>query len=297
MWAGGCSAPRRPSRGTFSRVPALGRAPQWGSRSGAAQAKAGFTLVEVILAIGIAIGLLVVVLFFYQQATTFRTQLLLEAERVSAIRLVMERITLDLRSAHNDPSAGLQLSGQGSSLTLVKAGAPSLANWTGSRLGRATFPETDLRRVSYTLTFSGVDTDTNAASSSATDLVTGGLVRTDEPCVESRRNLEVAGRDPLSPEPRRETAPAPVPVSEAIGYLQFRYWDGTGWVDSWSKSTLPVAVEVTLGREAPLEESGFDEEEPEVFRRVIYLPGGGGEEGTERGTNPADAPMAAKEEL
>ena len=49
-----------------------------------------FTLVEVILAISIAIGILVVALYFYSQATNLRAQLLEEADRISSIRLVMD---------------------------------------------------------------------------------------------------------------------------------------------------------------------------------------------------------------
>ena len=63
-----------------------------------------FTLVEVILAIAIATGLLVIALTFYQQATELRGQILVESERISVIRLVSDRLTADLRQAH--PVAG-----------------------------------------------------------------------------------------------------------------------------------------------------------------------------------------------
>src|SRR5688572_27247709 len=62
-------------------------------------ARAAFTLVEVLLAVGIVAGLLVVVLFFYQQAAQLRTELLLDAERTSSARLLMERLTAELRTA------------------------------------------------------------------------------------------------------------------------------------------------------------------------------------------------------
>jgi type II secretory pathway pseudopilin PulG len=65
-----------------------------------------FTLVEVILAISIAIGILVVALFFHSQASHLRAQLLDESDRIAAIRLVMERLTAELRSAFEQPQYG-----------------------------------------------------------------------------------------------------------------------------------------------------------------------------------------------
>lgn len=52
------------------------------------QARAAFTLIEVILAIVISLGMLVVVLFFYQQTANFRAQLVEETERLTAVRLI-----------------------------------------------------------------------------------------------------------------------------------------------------------------------------------------------------------------
>src|SRR5439155_8813829 len=66
----------------------------------------GFTLVEVILAIGIAIGILMVALYLHSQATNLRAQLLRESERIAAMRLVMERLTSELRNAFAQPEYG-----------------------------------------------------------------------------------------------------------------------------------------------------------------------------------------------
>jgi type II secretory pathway pseudopilin PulG len=224
--------------------------------------RGGFTLLEVVLAVSIAIGLLVVVLQFYSQATALRTQLLLEAERISSIRLVMETITADLRSARKDPASGPGLTGDATSLRLVRATPPSLANWAGGQWGRAAFPETDLRRVSYSL----------ISSLDGTNLVPAGLTRTEEPCVELRRTLEVT-RPGAGVEIRPAVQPSsPDPLSETICYLRFRYWDGANWLESWRGTSLPVGVEVTLGLEPLTEKLEPGETSPEVFRRTIYLP-------------------------
>jgi len=60
---------------------------------------AAFTLVEVVLAIAISVGIMFVALCFYSQCSNLRTQLIDEAERIGTIRLFLQKITSDLRSA------------------------------------------------------------------------------------------------------------------------------------------------------------------------------------------------------
>ena len=64
----------------------------------------GFTLIEVVLATVIAVGMLLIVLFFYQQAANLRSEVLQETERLSVIRLVMDRMTSELRSTRRHPA-------------------------------------------------------------------------------------------------------------------------------------------------------------------------------------------------
>ena len=113
-----------------------------------------FTLVEVILAISIAIGILVVALYFYSQATNLRAQLLEESDRISSIRLVMDRLTSELRHAFAQPQTGFH--GDATSLQFVTTEPPSRASAT--RVGT---PRTDLRLISYGLskTLDGTNED------------------------------------------------------------------------------------------------------------------------------------------
>ena len=70
------------------------------------------------------------------------------------------------------------------------------------------------------------------------------------------------------------------PLTDRIKTLQFRYWGGTNWFDSWSRLELPAGVEITIGKDpAPPEtvptaaESATPEDSsPDIFRRVVYLP-------------------------
>ena len=61
----------------------------------------GFTLLEVILAVSIAIGIMTVALYFYQQSSMLRKDALEEMERIAAVRLVMDRLGMELRCAVN----------------------------------------------------------------------------------------------------------------------------------------------------------------------------------------------------
>src|SRR5688572_29016155 len=140
-------------------------------------ARAAFTLVEVLLAVGIVAGLLVVVLFFYQQAAQLRTELLLDAERSSSARLLMERLTAELRTARKHTFYEVPLVGDSTYMQFIAVDLPSQSAWTGDRLGRVSHPESDLKLVSY------------GAEVSLEDTNIVGLARSEEPLIELRTAL------------------------------------------------------------------------------------------------------------
>lgn len=223
---------------------------------------AGFTLLEVVLAIVIAIGILVVALYFYSQAADLRSQLLLESERIASVRLIMDRITADLRCAYGTFSSGGGVSGGPVSLRIVKTELPSRSSWTGGQLGRAAAAETDLRFVNYSA----------SVSMEGTNLVVSGLMRTEEALVQKRQLPESSRSREITSEPPRVRRPDP--LTEVIHFIRFRYWDGSSWQESWSGTDLPQGVEVNLGAD-PLPEGLLPEEYPfELFRRVIFVPAG-----------------------
>jgi type II secretory pathway component PulJ len=224
-----------------------------------------FTLVEVILAIGIAVGLLIVALVFYQQAASLRSHLIDEAERLSAIRLILDRLSADLHAAFEQPQVGF--TGSTDSMEFVIAKAPG-ADPVGARLG----PGSDLRRVSYYLT----------AAAEGTNFVVTGLDRTEESLLTKPVPAGSAGpAGPLTIIPAAglvgtstNQEPAAVePLAETIRFARFRFWDGAGWLEAWDAPGLPQAVEISLGAE-PLPENELPASYPyELFRRVVLLPG------------------------
>ena len=240
-----------------------------------------FTLLEVILAVLIAVGILVVLLYFYEQATNLRTQVIQETERVSAARLIMDRLTGELRASQSDSSSGQGFVGESNSLQFVKTDVPSFANWTGGALGRSSFPITDLKLVSYRLESS----DTNVS----------GLIRLEEPLISPIQRV-TASEDQPDQTNLLSSVTLP-PVLEEIKFLQFRYWSGTNWLDAWSSSGRPDAVEVSLGAEPWTNTTEVAESAPEIFRRVIYLANAGPTTGlSPESTNKSNASTAAPAE-
>lgn len=214
-----------------------------------------FTLIEVILAVVIASGLLVVAISYYQRSSHLRGQLLEESERLTTIRLLMDRLTLDLRTAVAEPRQGF--SGTVDFMKFVHAGAPSIANLADGAL----------KLVTYSVV-------TNAEGTNSTII---GFNRVETSLIEMRvaapTNREAisfnGAMDPIA----MATNQFVEPLTRAIRLLRFRYFDGVEWLESWNSSDLPLGVEVTFGTEPPSEDEEV-EYAGDVFRRVIYVPTG-----------------------
>jgi type II secretory pathway component PulJ len=222
----------------------------------------GFTLLEVVLAISIAIGMLLVLLFFYQQAANLRGELIGQAERVSTVRLVMDRITAELRTARSKHAFySTAFVGDSESLQFFATGDVPRSAWFSGE--RVTLAHTDLKFVRYSA----------QAHAEGTNTAVKALFRTEEPLVENRKPAAHAGAVELDTEAKR-----PEPLSEEIRFVRFRYWDGKAWLESWAggeSAGIPAGVEITLGFEVPAVDEGANALPNEVFRRVVYLPGSG----------------------
>ncbi|MBN2508407.1 MAG: hypothetical protein JXQ71_17145 [Verrucomicrobia bacterium] len=230
-----------------------------------ARGRGAFTLIEVVLALLIAMSLLLGVMFFYSQAADLRGQLLREADRLASIRLVMERFTADLRCACADFAGGAGLKGDATSLSFLSAALPSAEALQTADPGRPWSAEADLRRVSYRAVLQVEETNT----------VVAGLTREEQSLAEPRAVEDIFEEffDPLlwdAEEPAAEE-----PLTDAIHFVRFRYWDGSAWQASWDSVELPRGVEVSFGSD-PLPEDLTPDEYPfELFRRIIHLPGSG----------------------
>jgi type II secretory pathway component PulJ len=238
-------------------LPACGK--QAGARA-VRRGRSGMTLLEVVLAVALTIGLMMSVMAFYRHVIDVREQLTGEfhqAQRVSARRAVMDRLTDELRSAMVFPFLQLGLSGQAMEVQFVTAGVPSAAVWAVTNITeQAPERESDLRIVGYRLR---VIEDANGQE------VIEGLERTEQKTLAA----EVIEEG----EQIQSTLIAP-----QFKFVSFRYWDNQSseWMTSWGggAGNLPMAVEIVIGAE-PLPQDMAPEDYPyATFRRVVYVPGG-----------------------
>ena len=223
--------------------------------------RAGFTLIEIILALSIALGLLVVALYFYSQTANLRGQLLDETDRLAALRLVMNRITSELRSALEVPQHPFV--GEMSRVSFVTVAAPMRLTTRFDTNAPVSAPLSDLRWVSYGLGRSGDGTN---------ETVTG-LYGTTQANLDPPRGRSAA-TSTLSPDTTNSIAYGPAPITEVIRLFRLRYWDGSAWVAQWSSRKLPAGVEVTLGFDPLPDEALLTEYTSDLFRRVIRISGG-----------------------
>ncbi len=215
---------------------------------------AGLTLVELILALALTVGLAGAVMGFYHQSTSLRESLLAQADFVAAQRSFMDQVTSELRGARRHRMTGITLEGGEMEMELVTTALPGPAVWVAPRITEQPPPvEHDLRLVGYRL---GYEED------EAGNVFVSGLERTEQrritaPVVEEGEEITVEL------------------LTDRIRFLRLRYWDGSAWITSFSGGDFPEAVEVTVGRR-PLPEATTPEEYPyETFTRVVYIPAGG----------------------
>ena len=225
-----------------------------------------FTLVEVVLAIGISVGLMFVALFFYSQCANLRTQLIDESERIGTLRLLLQKMTADLRSAQAQDQFGF--TGASNSIEFVKSGALPLSSWNVGSNAIVQFPS-GLSQVSYQLV-SGAD---------GTNLVSLGIAHRETPLNVLLKTSPAAQTEGVASATNYITSSGTNGamstnvaglLTDKIHTMQFRYWDGATWTNTWDGMVPPARVEIILATDAldPADTNA------EIYRRVVVIPGG-----------------------
>jgi type II secretory pathway component PulJ len=233
-----------------------------------AGAARGFTLVEVILAIGLATAMLLVALVFYHQAAEMRENLMRESEAFTGMRLTLDRLAADLRAAQPTVNSNNLFMGDSSSMQFVKEslGVPTAAGDTNA------VEAPDLMKVTFTALV-----NTNGTNSALI-----GLDRNEESLYSfditnalpvSTNQLTLSTNDPSLMVPD-QTNVVVEPFADMVRFVRFRYWDGSAWQASWTNAAPPPGVEIVLAATTLPDDAAPDALPPDAFRRVIYLPGG-----------------------
>ena len=230
-----------------------------------------FTLVEVVLAILIISGIMTVLLYFYHRAAMVRQAALEEAEFLSTTRMFLEQLSSELRTARVVEDQFIGLEGTSNSLTFICTSVPQMARWITSTNELVTLPPTtDLKRVTYKL-IGGTNVMQPRGLDRREELLLAGAFTAGTNATEF---VEVADTNVLEGADASSTnlVVRRLPLTDKIQHLQFRYWQGTNWVEAWSGLDLPAGIEVVIAKDAMPSEGLTEGEVFEIFRRVIYLP-------------------------
>ena len=222
------------------------------SIAGTQRRASGFTLIEVLLALALAVGLLGAMIGFQRHAADVREDVQARIGRVQARRGILDKLTRELRAALAYEFLDLGLEGEPGRMTFITATLPGDAAWAVRRATEDPIPpEQDLQLVTYELR--------TQEDEAGREIVVGLQCKTQKVigAKQAEEGKEVAVRL-LSPDVR---------------FLWLRYHDGSDWVEQWQEGSLPRAVEVVLG-EQPLPEGVEPAEYPhDTWRRTVALPG------------------------
>jgi len=232
----------------------------------------GMTLIEVVLALALSAGLMGAALAFYNRAVAVRTGLEDRIRIIEGERMIMERITNELRGAMTYPFLGMGMEGGAEEIRFINPTLPGPAVWAVRKsTDEPVAPQQDLQIVEYRLR-GHEDEETG-------QWVIDGLERTRQKIISALTVEGPPDERSDSTDPDEESWDRNVESALLCGgikFLAFRYFQDGIWLESWAGGDLPVAVEITMGLE-PLPEDTPPEEYPyPVFRRVVYLPGAGG---------------------
>ena len=215
----------------------------------------GFTLLEVVLALSLSLGLVLGILTLYRHAINLRESVTRRTEMIVAERVTMDRITNELRGAMVYPFLNFGMEGTDRRIQFITAKLPGPAVWAVRKSTEDPIPpETDMELVGYRL---------RGFRNEAGECDIHGLMRTSQKILASPTAEE--GKEIKS-----------VLLTPHLKFLDFRYFDGEQWVSEWNEGGLPVAVEITVGNDQLPEDMEAEDyaDNFEAFRRVIYVPGG-----------------------
>ena len=239
-----------------------------------------FTLLEVLLAVAIASALLSTALFFYHQSTRFRSDLIRETERIASARLILNRMSSELRGTLHHPARNVGFKGGSNWVEFLKSEVPSQASWTIiTSPSQSAYPETGYRLIKYELAMKNVtdtslDNETNREmieNLNLNDTITGEVAilqqgdaidRTERRLLTAKASTNVTATINIEP----------VRITDQLKYLQFRYLNAGNWVSTWPGPTPPAGIEINLGIEPISVTNLLEEYTNHVFRRVIHIP-------------------------
>ena len=247
---------------------------------------AAFTILEVMLAIVIATGLLATAMYYYQQAARFRNDLLEETERIGSARLILDRLSTELRCSLYHPARSVGAKGGTDWIEFLKSSVPSQASWRVQTESESpAYPETGYRLIRYELLKKPLLSGSldNEANQQMVEQMTSQTVRRSGDTSDVLASLMQGDainrieRRLLSAKASTNDVVAvrinPVRITDRLKYLKVSLPQRQRvWVDAWPGPQLPRGVEVSLGIEPMSATNLLEDYTNHVFRRIIRIP-------------------------
>jgi len=235
----------------------------------------GLTLVEMLLAISLAMGLMASMLWFYHYTAEVRDTVTAEIQQINARRRVMERITKNLRGAMTYPFLNIGLEGRTDSIRFMTTQLPDAGVWVVQDVTeKPVTPQQDVHLIGYQLRIEE-DEEEGASYIVGIEMTKQNLITAVMATAEDAVTGEAAPEEEQTDDAAEADIESTV-LSPFVGFVRFRFWDGSQWLEQWppeeAPEGLPLAVEVALGAEPLPEEVDPIDYPYEVSIRVVYLP-------------------------
>ena len=243
-----------------------------------------FTLLEVLLAVSIASVLLATALYFYHQSARFRSDLIDETDRIASARLILNRMSSELRGTLFHPTRNVGFKGGSNWVEFLKSEVPSEASWTlATENSQSAYPETGYRLIRYELAMKNVidtalDNEANREmiENLSLDTEDSGGGREDAVPLRQGDAIDRTEKRLITAKTSTNTVATinidSVRITDQLKYMKFRYLDSGIWQDTWGGPNPPAGVEISLGVEPYSATNVLEEYTNHVFRRTISIP-------------------------
>ena len=247
--------------------------------------RTAFTLLEVLLAVVIATGLLSTAMYFYQKSSRFRSDLILETERIASARLILNRMSTELRSTLHHPVRNIGFKGGSNWVEFLKTEIPSEASWAMSteNISSSAYPEAGYRLIRYELAMknvidTGLDNTANREMienlnlDNNSDVAPGG----DFPSLKQGDAIDRTERRLLTAKASTNSLATvriePVRITDQLKYMQLRYLNNGNWAENWGGPNPPAGIEISLGIDPLSVTNLLEEYTNHVYRRIVRIP-------------------------
>ena len=247
--------------------------------------RTAFTLLEVLFAVVIAAGLLATAMYFYQKSSRFRSDLILETERIASARLILNRMSTELRSTLHHPVRNIGFKGGSNWVEFLKTEIPSEASWAMSteNSSSSAYPEAGYRLIRYELAMKNV-IDTGLDNAANREMIenlnldnnSDGAPGGDFPSLKQGDAIDRTERRLLTAKASTNSLATvriePVRITDQLKYMQLRYLNNGNWAENWGGPNPPAGIEISLGIDPLSVTNLLEEYTNHVYRRIVRIP-------------------------